>query len=228
MNAHPKTENASSVSIPKIDTDQPIADILSDVVTRLDQVASVMSREVSWLRPKVERTRAEEAADVAAGLQDPDLYDGSDVTLVLDNTELDTHLANIEAAALIAADAAFAMQCGRGRGLRPINPNLTITQAMLEHRAAVLIDEQSYDNDCNAILQSLAEATGKVEAEAFITLAKAPCADDAEVQVKLSYFLNEQIGERSLPVDCLGHEEYGGFEVFEQFIRSLLLQETGR
>lgn len=108
-----------------------------------------------------------------------------------------------------------------------MHTHLTVTQAILEHRAAVQVDEQSYDSDCNAILQSLADATGHVEAEAFIALAKAPCADDAEVQVKLAYFLNEQIGERSLPVECLGHEEYGGFEVFEEFVRSLVLSQEG-
>lgn len=100
---------------------------------------------------------------------------------------------------------------------------LSIVEAISEHRAAVIIDEQSYDSDCNMISRPLAEATGKVEAEAFIVLARTPCATPDDVQAKVCYFVNEKVGERSLPVECLGHEEYGGFDVFEEFIRSLIL-----
>lgn len=99
-----------TITIPRINVDQPASQILIDVAIRLGEVAAVMSRELTWLRPKVERSRAEEASDVAAGFVDPDVYDGTETTLILDNSQLDLHLQNIEAAALIAADLAAAIK----------------------------------------------------------------------------------------------------------------------
>jgi hypothetical protein len=48
----------------------------------------------------------------------------------------------------------------------------------------------------------------------------------ADVQAKIDYLLNERVGMRSTPLECLGQEEYGGWDMHEVLIRSLLLPAT--
>ncbi|CDN96059.1 hypothetical protein [Agrobacterium tumefaciens] len=114
LNDNPNEEKpaVTADNFPKIDTSGSLADILVEVVARLDQVSEVLSREYLWLKPKMAEARADQAEHVAAGLVDPDLNDGSDVEITFDNAELDKHLLNVQMASLIANDAATAIKSG--------------------------------------------------------------------------------------------------------------------
>ena len=106
-------------------------------------------------------------------------------------------------------------------------PN-SVQQAIATHRQAVMSDEASFTDAGIPIDDDLAERTGAAELEAFITLAKTPCASDADVQAKLDYVLHGSVGERTTMLGCLGLDEYGGEEVHAAFLRSLVVLESGR
>ncbi len=100
---------------------------------------------------------------------------------------------------------------------------LTVEKAIQQHRNAVLLDEASYGDDFNPINEALAERTGAAEEAAFQAMALAPCSSHEDIQAKIDYVLNGSIGVRQEIVQCLGDESYGGWDVFEAFLRSLRL-----
>lgn len=104
-----------------------------------------------------------------------------------------------------------------------MHSHLTVTTAIESHRATVVIDETSYLEDGTPVSDAVAAATGVAEAASFMAFCATPCLTPADVQAKIDYLLNEHVGMRSTPLECLGHEEYGAWDTFEAFIRSLAL-----
>jgi len=100
---------------------------------------------------------------------------------------------------------------------------ITVEEAICAHRAAVLVDEKSYRRDNNPKSKKLADRTGAAEIVAYTALATVPCRSAADVQAKVDYILNGAVGVRETPLECLGNEEYGGWNCFEAFLRSLVV-----
>lgn len=105
---------------------------------------------------------------------------------------------------------------------------ISLEEAIKQHREAVLADEASFDDHHNPIDDMPAERTGADEVAAFRVLTNIPCMSSSDVQAKLDYVLNGSIGIRQPMLECLGDEEYGAWDGFEAFLRSLLLQEAAR
>ncbi|MCK8779059.1 hypothetical protein M0654_03575 [Rhizobium sp. NTR19] len=104
-----------------------------------------------------------------------------------------------------------------------------VKAAIKAHQKAVLADEGSFDDHHNPVSEELAEQTGAAEVAAFKVMATAPCSTHDEVQAKLRYVLDGSVGVRTPIIECLGDEEYGAWEGFEAFLRSLVLpQESAR
>jgi hypothetical protein len=99
----------------------------------------------------------------------------------------------------------------------------TVEEAIQSHREAVLVDEASYGDDFEPISTEVAERSGEAEEAAFKAMALIPCTSPEDVQAKISYVLNGSVGVRQEIVQCLGDESYGGWDVFEGFLRSLTL-----
>jgi hypothetical protein len=102
------------------------------------------------------------------------------------------------------------------------HPNSPALRAIAAHRAAVEVDEASFDANCKPISKKLAAATWADEIAAFKAFAAAPCQTADDVQRKLSYILNGSVGVRTSLIECLTEEAYGGDKALEAFLRSLV------
>lgn len=91
------------------------------------------------------------------------------------------------------------------------------------HRAAILIDEASFDDDGKALDAAQAEKTGNAERAAFIEFVSVPCTSPEEVQAKLRYLLDGTVGERDTHMDCL--IDYGD-TLLGTLLRSLVLEDV--
>lgn len=96
------------------------------------------------------------------------------------------------------------------------------------HRAAVIADEANFDDDGAPIDEAKAADSGTREADAFKLLVREQCTSAADVQVKLSYFLDGTIGQRSSLLDYLFEESHGAHPYLtapplEAFLRSLVV-----
>jgi hypothetical protein len=100
---------------------------------------------------------------------------------------------------------------------------ITVEEAISAHRAAVLVDEKSFRKDNVPKSKKLADRTGAAEVAAFKALASVQCRSAEDIQSKLDYILNGAVGVRETPLECLGNMEYGGWECFEAFLRSLVV-----
>lgn len=109
-----------------------------------------------------------------------------------------------------------------------MNTHHKITDLIEIHRQVVLVDEKSYDDDGHELDIELAYKTGAAEAAAFKAMAEAPCLSHDDVQAKISYLLNGSIGERTPLMECLGYDEYGGWDSNVAFLKSLMIPEGSR
>lgn len=101
----------------------------------------------------------------------------------------------------------------------------TVVSAIAAHKAAVLADEANFDDDCQPISQEAADVSMAIEIAAFQEFVLAPCATEADVQAKVHYLLNGNVGVRTPLLDCLSYEEYAphGVDLAEAFLRSLVV-----
>lgn len=103
----------------------------------------------------------------------------------------------------------------------------TIAEAIQQHREAVAADEAMFDANGVCLDGEEAEITAAKEAAAFVSLCKAPCVTADDIQTKLSYVCDETVGDRDRYIDLLGCDSHGGFDVFEVFLRSMILPSEG-
>ncbi|WP_337183825.1 hypothetical protein [Shinella sp.] len=97
-----------------------------------------------------------------------------------------------------------------------------LSDFIIAHHAAVLVDEESFDADGFLIIDvTVAEKNAADERAAFIEFVLAPCTSPDEVQAKLRYLLDGTVGERDTHLDCL--IDYGD-TLLETLLRSLVLE----
>jgi hypothetical protein len=89
------------------------------------------------------------------------------------------------------------------------------------HRRAVQADEDSFD--ANGIPHDVqaAKATGRAEMKAFRELVRQPCADWAEVELKLTYFTTGSVGIRNTLLECLDLYSTSRVQLGADLVRSL-------
>lgn len=102
-----------------------------------------------------------------------------------------------------------------------------ISEVIAAHREAVIVDERSYYQDGEYVSKAMAAATGAKERAAYMAFCTVQCETADDIQAKLDYLLNGTVDDRETLMQCLGAEEYGGWDYFEKYLRSLIVPFSG-
>jgi hypothetical protein len=98
----------------------------------------------------------------------------------------------------------------------------TIADLIEAHRQAVAVDESTFNEDGTSNNKQMSVITFAAEAGFFRNLVKAPCRTDEEVQAKIDYFLNGDVGDRETLLNNLLSDEYAlDDNLLREFLQSL-------
>src|SRR5690554_3405342 len=107
-------------------------------------------------------------------------------------------------------------------------PMADLREMIEAHRVAVLADEAMFDADGNCLAaDGQSWETQEAEQAAFIALVDAPCLSFQDVAVKVDYFVDGTIGDRSSLIDYLTEYDEGDGGLTRRLLTSLVVKEDG-
>lgn len=104
---------------------------------------------------------------------------------------------------------------------------MAIVPELIEaHRAAVVADEAMFTEDGTCLAEDGSSwVTQAAEEKAFIGLVDCPCRSAGEVALKVDYFVNGTIGDRTSLIGYLTEYDYGEDGLTARLLKSMVVDE---